>query len=43
MDAKYNTYRGPYLETLIKTAKVALYCYSMKKKEANVNTYGIII
>lgn len=40
---KYNTYRGHYLETLIKIVKVALYCYSMKKKDANVNTHGIII
>ena len=43
LDVKYNTYRGHYLETLIKIAKVAPYCYSMKKKDANVNSHGIII
>ena len=44
LDIKYNTYRAHYLETLIKKiAKVTLYCYSVKKKDANVNTHGIII
>ena len=42
LDVKYNTYRGHYLEALIKLAKVAVCCYSMKKKDANVNTHGII-